>query len=248
MPTQVPQWRQLDMNAEGIRLDVPSLYNKARSTQQQQPIAPAHALAVAPQPLLSGSLLRGTAGQPCRGSDQTLPQVVKRARGGYSFELNTLFAALLTGMGYTVRAGASRIVMDGLEVRPWRIPLARHPPATARRKQRRCLGSEERACSGLVLLSWGRSNCRRGGRRRWAPGDASHGDWLTRCCSLLAPRGRCMDEPSRPSRHEQKRTVNATLQAAACLLSRACAGQPAARAGPPLPHDALRAPSALRQR
>ncbi len=59
------------MTAEGLRLDLPSLYDK----------------------------------------------IVKRRGGGYCFQQNTLFAALLTGMGYRVRMGAARVVMGGLEVR-----------------------------------------------------------------------------------------------------------------------------------
>lgn len=43
-------------------------------------------------------------------------QIVVRKRGGYCFELNTLFAALLTGLGYAVRTGAARVVLDGLQV------------------------------------------------------------------------------------------------------------------------------------
>jgi N-hydroxyarylamine O-acetyltransferase len=58
------------MNNEGLKLDIPSLYDK----------------------------------------------IVKRGRGGYCFEQNALFAALLVGMGYNVRCGAARVVMGGLEV------------------------------------------------------------------------------------------------------------------------------------
>ncbi len=51
-----------------------------------------------------------------RGVCCTTLQVVKRGRGGYCFELNTLFSALLTGMGFSVRPGCARVVMDGLKV------------------------------------------------------------------------------------------------------------------------------------
>uniref|UniRef100_A0A7S0RDN1 Arylamine N-acetyltransferase n=1 Tax=Chlamydomonas leiostraca TaxID=1034604 RepID=A0A7S0RDN1_9CHLO len=43
-------------------------------------------------------------------------KVVVRRRGGYCFELNTLFAALLSGLGYTVRTGAARVVLDGVQL------------------------------------------------------------------------------------------------------------------------------------
>ncbi|KAJ9534311.1 hypothetical protein QJQ45_007024 [Haematococcus lacustris] len=45
-------------------------------------------------------------------------KLVKRGRGGYCFEVNTAFSSLLAGMGYTVRQGAARVVMDGMEVDP----------------------------------------------------------------------------------------------------------------------------------
>lgn len=113
----MPSYRELDVAPTGIKLDIPSLYRKVLSAFNR------HAALC-----LAGRVCKIRSSAPHSHDTRvhvafssvhpllTTLQIVTRRRGGYCFELNTLFAALLSGLGYTVRTGAARVVLDGMHL------------------------------------------------------------------------------------------------------------------------------------